>query len=129
MDTVLLVGREHEKFHYFNTSLSLTDTHTIWNGLIGGTFLMISQFGTDQAELQRFLTTSTLKRSILALVCSLLAATSLGFLIFFEGVAIFAFYEHTGDANIDGNQVFVRFLVVELTVGVSGFLLAGLWIG
>src|SRR3546814_9575166 len=88
MDTVLLVGREHEKFHYFNTSLSLTDTYTIWNGLIGGTFLMISQFGTDQAELQRFLTTSTLKRSILALVCSLLAATALGFLIFFEGVAI-----------------------------------------
>ncbi|HEY9559808.1 MAG TPA: sodium/solute symporter [Anseongella sp.] len=127
MDTVLLVGREHEKFHYFNTSLSLTDTYTIWNGLIGGTFLMISQFGTDQAELQRFLTTSTLKRSILALVCSLLAATALGFLIFFEGVAIFAFYEQTGDANIEGNQVFVRFLVDELPVGVRGFLLAGLF--
>ena len=127
LETVMTTGMEHGRFRYFNYSWSLTDTYTILNGIIGGTFLMISQFGTDQSELQRFLTTRSLKRSILALISSMVVATVLGFLIFFEGISIFAFYEQTGNTDIPGNEVFVRFVMEELPAGLRGFLLAGLF--
>ena len=123
---VLETGKTFEKFNYFNTSFSLTETYTIWNGLIGGAFLMISQFGTDQTEMQRFLTTRSLKKANIALASSLLVAALMGFLIFFEGAAIFAFYEQRGQTGIAPNQVLVKFIVEELPTGVKGFLLAGI---
>ncbi|QEC52384.1 SSS family transporter [Anseongella ginsenosidimutans] len=123
---VLDTGKEFDKFRYLRPSLSLTETYTIWNGLIGGAFLMISQFGTDQTEMQRFLTTRSLKKANIALASSLLIAALMGFLIFFEGAAIFAFYEQRGQAGIEPNQVLVKFIVEELPTGVKGFLLAGI---
>src|SRR5690606_11827476 len=41
---VVELGREQDKFNYFNTSLNWSETYTIWNGIIGGAFLIISQF-------------------------------------------------------------------------------------
>ncbi|HYH55798.1 MAG TPA: sodium/solute symporter, partial [Anseongella sp.] len=124
---VLETGKEFEKFRYLNPSFNLSDTYTVWNGLIGGAFLMISQFGTDQTEMQRFLTTRSLKKSNLALASSMVIAALLGFLIFFEGVAIFAFYEQRGQTDIEANQVLIKFIVEELPMGLKGFLLAGIF--
>lgn len=124
---VIALGKASDKFAYFNSSFSLTEQYTIWNGILGGMFLMISQFGTDQAELQRFLTTDSLKKSVLAISSSLIVATILGFLIFFEGAAIFAFYAERGQTNIESNQVFIKFVLEELPVGLRGFLIAGLF--
>src|SRR6185437_2306955 len=39
----------------FDFSFSLTNTYTFWSGVIGGTFLMLSYFGTDQSQVQRYL--------------------------------------------------------------------------
>lgn len=127
LSAVLETGKEFGKFNYFNTSFSFTDTYTVWNGLIGGAFLMISQFGTDQTEMQRFLTTRSLKKANIALTSSLIVATLMGFLIFFEGVAVFAFYQQQGQTGIEPNQVLIKFIVEELPVGVKGFLLAGIF--
>lgn len=124
---VLTIGQASHKFDYIDSSLSLTERYTVWNGIIGGTFLMVSQFGTDQTEMQRFLTTRSLKRSVVAIAFSLFAATILGFLIFFEGASIFAFYAQKGAAAINSNQVFVKFVLEELPVGMRGFLIAGLF--
>jgi SSS family solute:Na+ symporter len=125
---IIETGRSADKFNYINTSFSWTETYTIWNGIIGGFFLMISQFGTDQTELQRFLTTDSLKKSILAISSSLVVATFLGFLIFFEGAAIFAFYsERDGQTNISSNEVFIKFVLEELPSGLRGILIAGLF--
>lgn len=124
---VLALGKEHGKFNYFNFSLSLTDTYTVWGGIIGGTFLIISQFGTDQAEMQRFLTVDSLNKSRYAFIASVLVATLLGFLIFFEGATLFAFYQQRGRTDIETNQVFIRFVIDELPVGFRGFLISALF--
>lgn len=124
---VLKVGEAHGKFNYFNFSPKLSDTYTIWSGIIGGTFLIISQFGTDQAEMQRFLTVGSLKKSNIALIVSVLFSSLLGFLIFYEGAVLFAFYEQRGQTNIATNEVFIRFVIDELPVGVRGFLVAAIF--
>lgn len=124
---VLRVGSEHDKFNYINTSTSFSDTYTVWGGIIGGAFLIISQFGTDQAEMQRFLTVDSLKKSNLALIISILFSSLLGFLIFFEGAVLFAFYEQRGQTNISTNEVFIRFVIDELPVGIRGFLVAAVF--
>ncbi len=124
---VLALGKENGKFNYFNFSTSFTDTYTVWSGIIGGTFLIISQFGTDQAEMQRFLTVDSLNKSRYAFIASVLVATLIGFLIFFEGATLFAFYQQRGRTDIETNQVFIRFVIDELPVGFRGFLIAALF--
>ncbi len=125
--TVFGVAGEHGKFRYFNASTDPTDTYTIWSGIIGGTFLMVSQFGTDQAEMQRFLTVDSLRKANYAFIASLLVATLIGFLIFFEGAVLFAFYHQRGATDIPTNQVFIRFVIDELPIGFRGFLIAALF--
>jgi SSS family transporter len=124
---VLAVGHAHGKFNYFNFSPSLSDTYTVWSGIIGGTFLIISQFGTDQSEMQRFLTVGSLKKANLALITSVIFASALGFLIFYEGAVLFAFYEQRGQTDIPTNEVFIRFVIDELPAGVRGFLVAAIF--
>ncbi|HMR19513.1 MAG TPA: sodium/solute symporter [Sphingobacterium sp.] len=121
------IAREHGKFEYFNFSTSFTDTYTVWGGIIGGTFLIISQFGTDQAEMQRFLTVDSLRKSNYAFITSVLVATVIGFLIFFEGAVLFAFYQQRNHVDIETNQVFIRFVIDELPLGFKGFLIAALF--
>lgn len=127
MNEVISIGVEHDKFNYFNTALSLTDTYTIWGGIIGGTFLIISQFGTDQAEMQRFLTVASLKNANIALITSVIFASVLGFLIFYEGAVLFAFYSERGQADIPTNEVFIKFVIEELPTGVRGVLVAAIF--
>ncbi|WP_018626589.1 sodium:solute symporter family transporter [Niabella aurantiaca] len=118
---------EHGKFEFFNFSTDLSTPYTVWSGIIGGTFLMVAQFGTDQAEMQRFLTVDALRKANIAFIASLLVATLIGFLIFFEGAVLFAFFQSKGITNIPTNQVFIRFVVEELPVGFRGFLIAALF--
>lgn len=126
-DSVWNIANDYGKFEYFNFSTSLTEPYTVWNGIIGGTFLMVSQFGTDQAEMQRFLTVNSLRKANYAFFASLVVATMIGFLIFFEGAVLFAFFQNKGETNIPTNEVFIRFVVEELPVGFRGFLIAALF--
>jgi solute:Na+ symporter, SSS family len=47
----------------FDFSFSLTETYTFWSGLIGGLFLMLSYFGTDQSQVQRYLTARSIDQA------------------------------------------------------------------
>ena len=54
----------------FDFSFNINETYTFWSGVIGGTFLMLSYFGTDQSQVQRFLTARSVneaKNSLLML--------------------------------------------------------------
>ena len=51
------------KMRYFNFSVSLAEPYTLVGCVLGGTFLMIAQFGADQTEMQRFLSTASLRRA------------------------------------------------------------------
>src|ERR1700744_4868480 len=67
--------------------------YNIWSGLIGGFFLQLSYFGTDQSQVGRYLTGSSVGQSRLGLIMNGLIKIPMQFLILLIGVLIFAFYQ------------------------------------
>jgi solute:Na+ symporter, SSS family len=113
------------KLRYFNLSVSLAEPYTLIGCVLGGTFLMISQFGADQTEMQRFLATSSLRRAGWALGSSMVVAAGLGFGLFFVGTALFVFYaEHPekGGIGFDSNRIFAKFITEEIPSGLTGLM-------
>ena len=56
------------KMEVLNFSFDLTNRYTIWSGLIGGTFLALSYFGTDQSQVQRYLSGKSIREMRLGLL-------------------------------------------------------------
>jgi solute:Na+ symporter, SSS family len=54
----------------FDFSFNLTETYTFWSGILGGTFLMLSYFGTDQSQVQRYLTAKSVDEARSSLLMS-----------------------------------------------------------
>lgn len=112
-----------------NWSPSLTETYTVWSGLIGGAFLLVSQFGSNQAEIQRFLTTKSIRQANWALSSSMLLSIAVGISLFFIGTTLFGFYSafpEKGGMAVSPNRVFAKFIVEELPLGLRGLLVAAL---
>jgi SSS family solute:Na+ symporter len=76
----------------FDFSFSLTNTYTFWSGIIGGTFLMLSYFGTDQSQVQRYLTARSVDEARSSLLMSAYWKIPLQALILILGVLVFVFY-------------------------------------
>lgn len=68
------------------------DRYNIWSGLIGGLFLALSYFGTDQSQVGRYLTAKSERESKLGLLMNGLVKVPLQFFILLIGVFIFSFY-------------------------------------
>lgn len=114
-----------DKLRFFNFSLSLSDPYTLVGCVVGGTFLMIAQFGADQTEIQRFLSTSSLRRAGYALGSSMVVAAALGFFLFFIGTALFVFYaQHPekGGIGFNSNRIFAKFIAEEMPSGLTGLM-------
>jgi solute:Na+ symporter, SSS family len=113
------------KLRYFNFSVSLAEPYTLVGCFLGGAFLMIAQFGADQTEMQRFLSTSSLRRAAWALGSSMVVAAALGFGLFLVGTALFVFYiEHPdkGGIGFDSNRIFAKFINEEMPSGLTGLM-------
>ncbi|HTE00506.1 MAG TPA: sodium:solute symporter [Mucilaginibacter sp.] len=67
--------------------------YNIWSGLIGGFFLQLSYFGTDQSQVGRYLTGSSVGQSRMGLIMNGLIKIPMQFLILLIGVLVFAFYQ------------------------------------
>ena len=67
--------------------------YNIWSGLIGGFFLQLSYFGTDQSQVGRYLTGSSIGQSRLGLIMNGLVKIPMQFAILLIGVLVFAFYQ------------------------------------
>src|SRR5688500_8478907 len=76
----------------FDFSFSLTNTYTFWSGVIGGTFLMLSYFGTDQSQVQRYLAAKSVTEARSSLLMSAYWKIPLQALILLIGVLVFVFY-------------------------------------
>jgi Na+/proline symporter len=76
----------------FDFSFSLENQYTFWSGIIGGTFLMLSYFGTDQSQVQRYLTARSVDEARSSLLMSAYWKIPLQALILLIGVLIFVFY-------------------------------------
>jgi len=68
--------------------------YTVWTGLIGGFFLQLSYFGTDQSQVGRYLTGSSVGQSRMGLLMNGLVKIPMQFLILLIGVLVFAFYQY-----------------------------------
>ena len=73
-------------------SFNLNETYTFWSGIIGGLFLMLSYFGCDQSQVQRYLTAKSIDEGRSSLMMSAYAKIPLQVLILTTGVLVFAFY-------------------------------------
>ncbi len=68
--------------------------YTVWSGLIGGFFLQLSYFGTDQSQVGRYLTGASVGQSRLGLLANGLVKIPMQFLILLIGILVFAFYQY-----------------------------------
>lgn len=74
-------------------SFDLENRYTVWTGLIGGTFLMLSYFGTDQSQVQRYLSGKSMKEMQMGLIFNGLLKVPMQFFILLVGVMVFVFYQ------------------------------------
>ena len=88
----LALAQVNDKLRVMDTSPSLTQPYTLWSGLVGGLFLMLSYFGCDQSQVQRYLSGSSLTQSRLALLFNAFLKVPMQFLILLTGVLVFVFY-------------------------------------
>lgn len=73
---------------------SWTNPYNVWSGIIGGFFLQLSYFGTDQSQVGRYLTGSSVGQSRLGLLMNGLVKIPMQFLILLIGVLVFTFYQY-----------------------------------
>lgn len=91
----LHVAGKMGKINLIDFTFDLNSRYNVWSGLIGGFFLQLSYFGTDQSQVGRFLTGSSQGQSKLGLAMNGLLKIPMQFLILLVGVLVFAFYQFT----------------------------------
>ncbi|MFQ3180825.1 MAG: SSS family solute:Na+ symporter [Polaribacter sp.] len=82
-----------EKMKVLDFSFDLSNRYTVWTGILGGTFLMLSYFGTDQSQVQRYLSGKSVRESQLGLIFNGLLKVPMQFFILLIGVMVFVFYQ------------------------------------
>ncbi len=81
------------KMEVLDFSFDLNNRYTIWTGFLGGTFLMLSYFGTDQSQVQRYLSGRSVRESQLGLLFNGFLKVPMQFFILLVGVMVFVFYQ------------------------------------
>jgi SSS family solute:Na+ symporter len=80
------------RLHAIDFRFSLSETYTFWSGMLGGLFLMLSYFGCDQSQVQRYLTAKSIDEARQSLMMSAYVKIPLQLLILTSGVLVFVFY-------------------------------------
>ena len=91
-DAIDIAGAS-DKMEVLNFSFDLNNRYTVWTGLIGGTFLALSYFGTDQSQVQRYLSGKSVQEIRLGMLFNGLLKVPMQFFILFVGVMVFVFYQ------------------------------------
>ncbi|WP_304036879.1 sodium:solute symporter [Mesonia mobilis] len=89
----LEIAAANDKLNVLDFSFEWDNRYTFWSGLIGGTFLALSYFGTDQSQVQRYLSASSLKESQMGLIFNGFLKVPMQFFILLIGVMMFVFYQ------------------------------------
>jgi SSS family transporter len=92
-NAVMQVAGDAGRLKVFDFSFTLTNQYTFWSGLIGGTFLMLSYFGTDQSQVQRYLAAKSVDEARTSLLISAYWKIPLQALVLLVGVLVFVFYQ------------------------------------
>jgi solute:Na+ symporter, SSS family len=90
---VLHVAGKMGKLNVVNFEFDLNDRYNFWSGITAALFLFMSYFGTDQSQVQRYLSGKSIRESRLGLVMNGLLKVPMQFVILFIGVMVFVFYQ------------------------------------
>ncbi|OAD44685.1 sodium:solute symporter [Polaribacter atrinae] len=89
----LEIAGASNKMEVLDFSFDLSNRYTVWTGILGGTFLMLSYFGTDQSQVQRYLSGKSVRESQLGLIFNGFLKVPMQFFILLIGVMVFVFYQ------------------------------------
>lgn len=89
----LHIAGKMDKLNAIDTKFDWNNRYNIWSGIIGGFFLQLSYFGTDQSQVGRYLTGSSITQSRLGLIMNGLVKIPMQFLILLIGTLVFSFYQ------------------------------------
>jgi solute:Na+ symporter, SSS family len=89
----LHVAGKMGKLNVVNFEFDLSDRYNFWSGMTGAVFLFLSYFGTDQSQVQRYLSGRSLAESRMGLMMNGLLKVPMQFVILFIGVMVFVFYQ------------------------------------
>jgi solute:Na+ symporter, SSS family len=81
------------KLNAVDFSFDLQNRYSFWSGVIGGMFLQLSYFGTDQSQVQRYLTGKSIAQSRIALLFNGMVKIPMQFFILLVGAMVFVFYQ------------------------------------
>ena len=93
MPEALRVAGKMDKLNVVNFDFNWEDRYSIWSGMTAAVFLFLSYFGTDQSQVQRYLSGQTLAQSRMGLLMNGFLKIPMQFLILFIGVFVFVFYQ------------------------------------
>ena len=105
-DAVGLAGKMG-KLNVVDFEFDLSNRYNFWSGMLGGVFLFLSYFGTDQSQVQRYLSGKSLTESRLGLLFNGIFKVPMQFLVLFVGVLVFVFFQfqqpplHFNSANLE----------------------------
>ncbi len=106
----LTVAGKMGKLNVLDFKFDLSNRYNFWSGMLGGTFLFLSYFGTDQSQVSRYLSGKSLTESRLGLMFNGLLKIPMQFVILFVGALVFVFYQfnpapaHFNRANVEQIQ-------------------------
>lgn len=92
IDDAMRIAGATGRLQVFDFTFDLTKTYTFWSGIIGGTFLMLSYFGTDQSQVQRYLAAKSVPEARSSLLISAYWKIPLQALVLLVGVLVFLFF-------------------------------------
>lgn len=90
----LKIAGANNKLNILDFSLDTRSRYTFWSGITGGFFLALAYFGTDQSQVQRYLSGRSVRESQLGLVFNGLLKVPMQFFILLVGVMVFVFYQY-----------------------------------
>ena len=101
----LKVAGANDKMNVLDFSINPQSRYTFWSGITGGLFLALSYFGTDQSQVQRYLSGKSVKESQKGLIMNGLLKVPMQFFILLTGVMVFVFFQfQTVPINFNPNS-------------------------
>lgn len=89
----LNIAGANDKMNILDFSFDMENRYTIWSGITGGFFLMLSYFGTDQSQVGRYLSGKSDKESQMGLIMNGFLKVPMQFFILLTGVMVFVFFQ------------------------------------
>jgi Na+/proline symporter len=90
----LKIAGKMDRMNVIDWAFDLNNRYTVWTGIIGGLFLQLSYFGTDQSQVGRYLTGSSVSQSRMGLLMNAMLKIPMQFLILLIGILVFTFYQY-----------------------------------